>query len=59
MMGGVKSKRTCYCYTCKRAFHYLGIARHRAAHRERLETCIIRYSNGDRYVHKYGPGNEE
>jgi len=37
---------TCYCYTCEREYHYLGINSHRAAHRRRRENCIIGYTNG-------------
>ena len=33
----------CYCQTCKRVFHYLGITRHRAMHRDRKENCTIEY----------------
>ena len=43
-----------YCHTCKRYFHYLGISRHRAMHRDRNEDCKITYSNGDTYIHAYG-----
>lgn len=45
----------CYCHTCERAFHYLGIARHRAMHRDKKENCEIEYTNGDTYNHKYKP----
>jgi hypothetical protein len=41
----------CYCETCDRWFHHLGIARHRAAHRDRNEDCVIEYS--DRRVGKH------
>ena len=41
------------CFTCKRRFHVLGIARHRAAHRDKKENCTIMYTNGDTYEHKY------
>ena len=43
----------CYCHTCQRVFHYLGIARHRAMHRDRRQNCEITYSNGDTYDHKF------
>ena len=43
-----------YCFTCKKRFHYLGIARHRAAHRDKKENCKIMYTNGDTYEHNYG-----
>jgi len=33
--------KTCYCYNCRRWFHSLGIARHRAMHRDRKEDCTI------------------
>ena len=46
--------KNCYCYTCKKAFHYLGIARHRAKHKKNKEYCEIQYTNGDIYTHKYG-----
>ena len=44
--------KNCYCYTCKKAFHYLGIARHRRSHLDKGEICKISYTNGDRYIHK-------
>lgn len=46
------SEKTCFCKTCKRWFHYLGIARHRKGHLERGETCTIEYTNGEVYTHK-------
>ena len=45
--------KTCYCHTCEKAFHYLGIARHRAKHRENKEDCEIMFSNGDIYKWNY------
>lgn len=30
-----------YCKNCKRKFHPLGIARHRAMHRDKKEDCVI------------------
>lgn len=47
------TEKNCYCHTCKRAFHYLGITRHRAAHRDRSERCKITYTNGETYIHNY------
>ncbi|GAG89398.1 unnamed protein product [marine sediment metagenome] len=38
-----------YCETCKKTFHPLGIARHRAMHRDKREDCIIQYTRGERY----------
>ena len=45
--------KNCYCHTCKREFHYLGITRHRSMHRDKRENCEITYSNGDTYNHKF------
>lgn len=45
--------RYCYCITCKRVIHSMGIARHRSAHKKRGEDCVIRYSNGDTYEHHF------
>jgi len=39
--------KTCYCHTCQRHFHYLGINRHRAMHRDRREICTITYTGGN------------
>jgi hypothetical protein len=44
---------SCYCHTCKKEFHYLGIARHRAKHRDNKEDCKITFSHGDTYSWKY------
>lgn len=38
---------SCYCYTCDRYFHAMGIARHRAGHRDREEYCKIRFAYGN------------
>lgn len=32
--------KQCYCRNCKRWFHSLGIARHRAAHRDRRDGIV-------------------
>ena len=48
-------EKECYCHTCEREFHYLGIASHRKAHLNRGEQCRITYTNGDTYVH----GNDD
>lgn len=42
-----------YCRTCQKEFHYLGIARHRAAHRERRERCVITFSDGRTETYHY------
>lgn len=44
---------TCYCHTCKRDYHPLGIARHRAMHRDKREDCTITFSKGNTLVYKY------
>lgn len=36
----------CYCHTCGRSYHYLGIAGHRAAHRRRRELVKITMASG-------------
>lgn len=38
--------KDCYCFTCDKHYHHLGIASHRAAHRNRQENCTIMYSDG-------------
>ena len=43
----------CRCHTCERDFHSLGIARHRAMHRDRQEDCTITFSAGDTYKFTY------
>ena len=45
--------KNCYCHICKKSFHYLGIARHRAMHRDKKEDCKITYTCGDTYIHTY------
>ena len=48
------NEKNCHCHTCKKDFHYLGITRHRAMHRDKKETCKITYTYGDTYIHPYG-----
>lgn len=43
----------CVCHTCDRWVHHKGIARHRAAHRDRREPCEITYSTGRRVLHAF------
>ncbi len=45
----VTRQKECYCYTCKKAFHYLGISRHKAMHRDKKQNCTIQYTYGDTY----------
>ncbi len=47
--------KTCYCHTCKRHFHYLGINRHRAMHRDRRELCTITYTTGNTLTFDWRP----
>ena len=49
----VTREKNCYCYTCEKSFHYLGITRHRKMHKDRKEDCTIRYTHGDTYDHKF------
>jgi len=49
----VTAEKNCYCHTCKKEFHYLGINRHRAMHRDKREDCRITYTHGDTYVFEY------
>lgn len=49
----VTNLKQCYCHTCEKPFHYLGIARHRTMHRDKYEDCEITYTNGDTYLHKF------
>lgn len=49
----VTSSKNCYCHTCMRSFHYLGITRHRSMHRDKKENCTITYTDGKTYEHKY------
>ena len=46
--------KDCFCHTCEKAFHHLGIARHRAAHRDKKENCEITFSDGRRIRYRYG-----
>lgn len=49
----ITRSKNCYCHTCKKYFHWLGIARHRAAHKERFEDCKITYTHGDVGQYEY------
>ena len=54
----VTSAKNCHCHTCEKDFHYLGITRHRAMHRDKLEDCKITYTYGDTYLHEYSKAKE-
>lgn len=43
----------CYCHTCRRWFHHLGIASHRAFHRNRNQDCKITYSDNRTFTHEF------
>jgi len=50
---GKKREPDCYCITCGKAIHHLGIMSHRAAHRRRKEKCVIEYSDGRMLMHDF------
>jgi len=52
----VTNDKNCYCYTCKKDFHYLGIARHRAMHRDKKQNCVISYTSGEKYLYRFSEG---
>ena len=54
----VTNEKNCRCITCKRDFHCLGIARHRAMHRDKQEVCEIIYTDGSTYIHDFTPEDE-
>lgn len=51
--------KTCYCHTCDKDFHYLGINRHRAMHRDKREDCTISYTKGDTYDFNFSEIDDE
>lgn len=42
----IERQKECYCYTCDKPIHSLGVARHRAMHRDKKEECQIMYADG-------------
>ncbi len=54
----VTSTKNCFCHTCNKDFHYLGITRHRAMHRDKREYCEITYTGGKTYIHDYSGKKE-
>lgn len=38
--------KDCYCCTCEKELHRLGVARHRAMHRDKKENCEILFGDG-------------
>ncbi|MDY6079700.1 MAG: hypothetical protein SPI61_03140 [Ezakiella sp.] len=55
----IEREKDCYCETCDKYFHHLGIARHRAMHRDRKENCVISYSDYSTVLHKFKKGAED
>jgi len=45
--------KSCYCETCDKHFHPLGIATHRAMHRRNKQDCVIFNSDHIRTEYKY------
>lgn len=43
--------KTFRCLNCSKVYHYLGIARHRAMHRDKKEDVTIKKYNGE--IHTY------
>ncbi len=51
--------KDCFCHACEKAYHHLGIARHRAAHRHKREDCEITFSDGRRIRSRYSQKAEK
>lgn len=45
--------RSFYCRTCSKQLHPLGIARHRAMHRDKKEYCEIRTPMGQIWIYRF------
>jgi hypothetical protein len=52
-VGRGTTDKTTYCHNCKKWFHHMGLARHRAMHRDRKEDCEVTMTNGERYIYEY------
>jgi hypothetical protein len=46
------NQKLCYCVTCDRDLHYLGVPSHRTGHLNRGESCKIMYTDGTTKTHK-------
>lgn len=55
----VSKTKDCRCQTCDKDFHYLGITRHRAMHRNKQEDCVISYTHGNTIHHRYSIAREK
>lgn len=51
--------RDCYCCTCDKWFHYLGINRHKAMHRDKKEDCTIIYKYGNKVSFRFSDKEKE
>ena len=49
----VTNAKNCRCHTCERDFHYLGINRHVAMHRDNKEDCRVTFTYGDTYIYRF------
>lgn len=49
----VTRDKNCYCHTCKRAIHYLGITNHRKSHKNRKTDCKITFTHGDTWSYNF------
>lgn len=55
----VTNAKECYCHTCDKWFHYLGITMHRAGHRNRNEDCTITFTHGDTGTWNYSKNKKK
>ncbi len=46
--------KTCYCVTCDKALHPMGVAGHRAMHKRRKQNCTIQVTSGKTFTWRYG-----
>ena len=51
--------KDCFCHTCQRDIHHLGIASHRAAHRRKKQDCVISFSTGRTLTWSYSKEQEK
>lgn len=45
--------KNCFCHTCQNKYHYMGISRHRKAHKDRSENCKITFTDGRTEIYRY------
>jgi len=48
-----EAEKTCYCKTCDKYFHPLGIMGHRKSHRTRREDVTIEFTYGNVRTWRY------